>query len=463
MRTLLLIFYCLSTLLSHAQDVSGTWYGLLKTGATDLRINIELIKKDSGYSGKFISVDQGNATLPLQSVKLDGVNLSFSTSMGNISYAGQWENDQIIGTFSQGGQKLPLNFQRTAIVKKILKRPQEPKPPFPYREEEVKFINAVDTVTLAGTLTLPSSGNNFPAVILISGSGGQNRNEELFGHKPFLVLADHLTRNGIAVLRYDDRGVGKSTGNHNGANSLDFSHDAEAAVAFLKTRPEIAHKKIGLVGHSEGGLIAPMVAARNSDVAFIILMAGTGVPGKEILAFQNTVAMKAQGIYTNDMAAANRKQLDDLTNIISMPGEPSVIASAFIAYVDNVYSKLPDSTRKATNITQFRMQYAPLFTTWMKFFLTYDPATALEKIRIPVLVLNGSKDMQVSPSQNLPPIEAALKKAGNSKYMIMEMPGLNHFFQECKTGMVSEYADIEQTLSPIVLKEITNFITTLSH
>lgn len=462
MRVCIFILALSSFIQLHGQDLTGQWHGLLSTGGVDLRITINLDKNDTGFTGKFISVDQGNATLPLQWVRAAGPDLSFSTAVGGISYTGKWENGKITGIFSQGNQKLPLNFQREAIGKTSMNRPQEPKAPFPYYSEEVSFVNKEDTVKLGGTITRPSGAGTYPAVILISGSGAQNRNEELFGHKPFLVLADHLTRNGIAVLRYDDRGVGASTGNHNAANSADFARDAEAAVDYLKTRADINPRKIGLIGHSEGGLIAPMVAARNRDVAFIVLMAGTGVPGKEIIAFQNMVALKAQGLYTDALGVANRKQLEDITNIMNMPGEPLVIASAFKAYVQDVYKKLPDSLKKSVSENQFLAQYSPLFTTWMKFFLSYDPAPALEKLKIPVLALNGSKDMQVSPSQNLPPIEAALKRGGNKKYEIRELAGLNHFFQECNTGMANEYSRIEQTLSPVLLDEVTRFIKQVS-
>lgn len=462
MRIYLLLLALSSFIQLRGQDLTGPWHGLLSTGGIELRITINLNKNDTGFTGKFISVDQGNATLPLQMVQVAGPDLSFRTAVGGISYKGKWENGKISGIFSQGNQKLPLNFQRDAIVKNPVNRPQEPKAPFPYYSEEINFFNKEDTVTLAGTITRPSAAGTYPAVILISGSGAQNRNEELFGHKPFLVLADHLTRNGIAVLRYDDRGVGASTGNHNAANSSDFARDVEAAIAYLKTRKDIDQKHIGLVGHSEGGLIAPMVAARNKDVAFIVMMAGPGVMGKEIIAFQNMVALKAQGLYTEALGVANKKQLDDITNIMNMPGEPLVIASAFKAYVQDVYKKLPDSLKKSVSENQFLAQYSPLFTTWMKFFLSYDPAPALEKLNIPVLALNGSKDMQVSPSQNLPPIEAALKKGGNRKFVIRELPGLNHFFQECNTGMANEYSRIEQTLSPVLLDEVTRFIKQVS-
>ncbi|HEX5669392.1 MAG TPA: hypothetical protein VFX73_11345, partial [Chitinophagaceae bacterium] len=220
----------LMVLTSRAQDLSGDWYGALKIGANTLRLSLNFSKTDTGYTGKMISLDQGNSVLPMAWVKLDQNDLSFKTTVANVEYSGKLKEGSIEGTFKQNGQPFPLNFGREKIEKTVLKRPQEPKPPFPYLSEDVSFLNARDSILLAGTLTLPSSGNNFPAVVLISGSGPQNRNEELLGHKPFLVLADHLTKNGIAVLRYDDRGVARSKGNFQTATSADFATDVSAAV-----------------------------------------------------------------------------------------------------------------------------------------------------------------------------------------------------------------------------------------
>jgi pimeloyl-ACP methyl ester carboxylesterase len=457
MRKFVWLLLCLTALQLQAQDISGKWYGALKIGGSTLRLTLDLSKSDSGYAGRMISMDQGNASLPLQSVSLNGNTVDLKSSVGGIAYTGTTEDSLIRGTFTQNGQKFPLEFGRTPIEKLALRRPQEPKEPYPYSAEDVTFFNARDSITLAGTLTFPAGGGKFPVVILISGSGPQNRNEELVGHKPFLVLADHLTRNGIAVLRYDDRGVGMSKGNFNKATTADFANDVDAAVAYLKTRKETDLKKIGLIGHSEGGIIAPMVAARNRDVGYIVLMAGPGVNGKDVLELQVELMSKAAGAGEAD-AKKEAKQIREITDILTMNGDSSVISSAFWAYINNAYANLPDSTRKQVSRPQFAMQYARLNTPWMKYFLSYDPATALEKIKIPVLALNGSKDLQVWAPQNLPAIEKALKKAGNKKYVIRELPGLNHLFQECKTGGSDEYGEIEQTLSPVLLGEITAFI-----
>lgn len=444
-------------LTSQAQDLSGKWHGMLKIGAAKLRISIDLIKSDTGYTGKLISVDQGNTSLPMQWVTVKGNDISFRTSVGGIDYSGSLKDTVIKGTFKQGGQQLPLDFGRTSITSTITKRPQEPKAPFPYISEEVSFRNEKENIVLSGTFTKPKDAGKFAVVVLISGSGAQNRDEELAGHKPFLVLSDHLTKNGIAVLRYDDRGTAKSTGDFQAATSEDFAVDVEAAVAYLKTRADVDSKKIGLVGHSEGGLIAPMVAAHNKDISYIVMMAGPGVSGKEVLVLQIDLLSKAEGVPEEDIKK-QLKLMKGVTEILTMNGDTAVNNQALRVMLNNAYLELPDSVKKNMTPPMFAAQFARLSTPWMKFFLSYDPAPALQKLKIPVLALNGSKDLQVWAPQNLPAIEAALKKGGNKKYMIRELPGLNHLFQEAKTGGSSEYAEIEQTISPAALEAMSTWI-----
>lgn len=452
LATAVLIQFC-----AIAQSFSGLWYGMLKVGESQLRITMDLSQTDAGYTGKLISVDQGNTQLPIEWIKTDGNNIHLKTTIANIEYKGTLKDEIITGVFVQGGQTIPLNFTREKLEKFRPVRPQEPQSPFPYKSEDIRFTNTRDNISLAGTLTMPSEGTGFPVVVLISGSGPQNRNEELMGHKPFLVLADHLTKNGIAVFRYDDRGVAQSKGDFSSATSADFANDAEAAVAYLKTRKEINPKKIGLIGHSEGGLIAPMIAARNKDVGFIVLMAGPGVPGKDVLLLQIELLNKAAGMQASEIEK-QVKQTKDAIDILYMPGDSSVIMSAYWAYAKKAYTELPDSVRKTVSQEQYAKQFATMTTPWFRYFLSYDPATSLEKVKVPVLALNGSKDLQVWAPQNLPAIEKALKKGGNKKYVIKELPNLNHLFQEAGTGSSAEYSIIPQTLSPQLLNEITNFI-----
>ncbi|MGB4773521.1 MAG: alpha/beta hydrolase [Chitinophagaceae bacterium] len=452
LSTALLLTFC-----AMAQSFSGLWYGMLKVGGSQLRLTMDVIQTDAGYSGKLISVDQGNSQLPFEWFKTDGNNIHLKTTIANIEYKGTLKDEIITGVFVQGGQAIPLNFTREKLEKFRPVRPQEPQSPFPYKSEDITFTNTRDNISLAGTLTMPSEGTGFPVVVLISGSGPQNRNEELMGHKPFLVLADHLTKNGIAVLRYDDRGVAQSKGDFATATSADFANDVEAAVAYLKSRKEFNPKKIGLIGHSEGGLIAPMVAARNKDVGFIVLMAGPGVPGKDVLLLQIELLNKAGGMLPSEIEK-QVKQTRDAIDILTMQGDSAVMMSVYWAYAKRSYTELPDSVRKMMSEEQYAKQFATMTTPWFRYFLSYDPATSLEKIKIPVLALNGTKDLQVWAPQNLPAIEKALKKGGNKKYVIKELPNLNHLFQEAGTGSSAEYSIIQQTLSPLLLNEITNFI-----
>ena len=293
-------------------------------------------------------------------------------------------------------------------------------------------------------------------VVLITGSGPQNRDEELMGHKPFLVIADYLTRNGIAVLRYDDRGIAESTGNFDEANSKDFSNDVEAAVEYLKTRKDIHKSQIGLIGHSEGGLIAPMVAARNKDVAYIILLAGTGVTGSEILLSQQKAMLTASGL-TDEEATKRISTTKELFRIIST-SESNHLDRDLNDYIEKLVAIQGGESQDMSTREYIEMQLQEISTPWMCYFIKHDPAPVLSKVKVPVLALNGGKDIQVQPKLNLPAIKKALSAGGNKKVTIKEYPNLNHLFQEATTGFPDEYFKIEQTFSPEVLKDMTDWI-----
>ncbi|MHA4737066.1 alpha/beta hydrolase family protein [Dyadobacter sp. MSC1_007] len=338
------------------------------------------------------------------------------------------------------------------------KRPQEPHPPFPYYRELVKFENSKAGVTLAGTLTLPALKGNFPAVVMISGSGPQNRDEEIYNHKIFHVIADHLTRNGIAVLRFDDRGVGESTGNFKTATSEDFSYDVESAVTYLKTRKEIKKDKIGLAGHSEGGLIAPMVAARSKDVAFLVLLAAPAMQLDSLLLLQQVVISRISGL-PEAQIQKSRKINAGAYKIVTSSTDPGTLKAQLTAYV----KENPDTTslgrpKGMTHEQAVSASIDALSTPWARFILTYDPIATLQKVTCPILALNGEKDFQVPPKENLGGIKWAAKRSGNQKVKAIELPGLNHLFQECKTGSFVEYPMIEQTFSPLALKTMSNWI-----
>jgi fermentation-respiration switch protein FrsA (DUF1100 family) len=340
-----------------------------------------------------------------------------------------------------------------------LNRPQNPKKPYPYKEDEVIVINKGADVTLAGTFTYPEKGDNFPTIVLITGSGPQDRDEAIMGHRPFLVLSDYLTRHGIAVLRCDDRGIGKSTGNFGTATTKDFVTDALACVEYLKTRKEVDKKHIGLIGHSEGGIIAPMAAMKSKDVSFIVLMAGTGLNGRKILELQSRLIAKAEGESDeniNKMMEINTKLYD-----IAIQEKDSSRAEAKIHKVlDDFYSTMPDSVKNSPENSKERLyaQTKTLLSPWFRFFLSYEPKENLSKLKIPVLAVNGEHDLQVPPKENLAAIESALKTAGNKNYKVVEIPKLNHLFQTSVTGSPTEYSKIEETIAPIALSTISDWI-----
>lgn len=343
--------------------------------------------------------------------------------------------------------------------KTAINRPQEPRKPYPYHSEEVAFQNTQANITLSGTLTLPSTEGNYPAAILISGSGAQNRDEEISGHKPFLIIADHLTTNGIAVLRYDDRGVAKSTGNFRAATTVDFASDAASAVAYLKTRKEINKDKIGLIGHSEGGIVAPMVASSSEDVSFIVLLAGPGIEIKKVLMMQQELIPRAFGLSEADVqksVALNEKAFQ----MILTSHDRQTLKADLAKLMEETYDDTPPILRpqKLTKEQAVARQSDLLSSPWYKDLLNYDPAPTLEKVTCPVLALNGEKDIQVTPKENLAGINDALKKGGNTNVTVKELPNLNHLFQNCKTGSLAEYGTIEQTFSPVALNEMSDWI-----
>jgi pimeloyl-ACP methyl ester carboxylesterase len=451
-----MIFTNLSFL--NAQDITGKWVGNLSISGMNMRVVFNINKTDNGYNSSMDSPDQGAFGIPASKTGFDGSTLSIEVSTIGLLFEGDYKTDSITGTFKQSNISFPLTIKRSTEERK-LSRPQEPKPPFPYRSEDVTFENKNAGVTLAGTLTMPEKGGNFTAVILITGSGPQNRDEELMGHKPFLVIADHLTRNGIAVLRYDDRGTAQSTGDFKTATTADFATDVESTIAFLKTRKEINPKKIGLMGHSEGGVIAPMVAARSKDVAFIVMLAGTGIRGDVLLLLQAELIAKASGL-PDDMIAGmisiNKKVYNKIVNV-----KKDLSQQEITDFITTLKSEIPKDTGISEDdyIKQITSQIS---SAWMQYFLRYDPAPALEKVKCPVLAVNGSNDLQVPPKENLTAISNALKKGGNKNVTVKEYPNLNHLFQECKTGSPNEYFTIEQTFSPEVLKDISDWVLLVS-
>jgi alpha/beta superfamily hydrolase len=456
--TFIFIFGAISAVFS--QEVRGTWNGILKVQGMQLSLVFHVNKTENGFSSTMDSPDQKAFGIPVTKTNFENSKLTIAIANAGIEYEGVIGTDGIIiGTFKQSGQSFPMNLSKEKVEKEIIKRPQEPQKPYSYYTEEVIFENKLAKINLAGTLSLPAKEGVFPAVILITGSGAQNRDEELLGHKPFLVIADYLTKNGIAVLRFDDRGIAMSKGEFTLATTLDFATDVEAALQYLQKRKEIDQKKIGLIGHSEGGIIAPMVANKSKNISFIIVLAGTGIPGDELLLLQQELIGRASGISEDDLKKSkitNKEVFEIVKNATNSDQMKKDITNYITKSIkSDPESKIPDGISESEFIN---MQVSQITNPWMQFFIKYNPALALEKVNCPVLALNGDKDLQVPSKVNLEAINKTLIKGGNKKVTIKELPNLNHLFQECKTGLPEEYSEIEQTISPLALTEILNWI-----
>jgi uncharacterized protein len=444
------------------KSITGSWLGKLSTGGIELRVifNLSVFENDS-LMATLDSPDQGAKNIKLGLATLIGESLRISAPAIMGEYNGTVKNDSLIqGTWKQGGNTMTLDLAKLKTAFSLI-RPQEPKPPFPYTSEDVTFTNDKFNIKLAGTLTLPHGNGPFKAVIMITGSGAQNRNEELMGHKSFLIIADYLSRNGIAVLRYDDRGVGGSQGNYSEATSADLATDAEAAFKFLKNNPKINKREIGLIGHSEGGLIAPITATSNIDIGFIVSLAGPGVTGQQIMIRQAEDIGRLSGIKENaikesveinkKLFAVLRKEKDN------NKAEKKVVA----LYSEILKKKKTPQPQVDKEVKELKQWFGARTYTWYRYFLTTDPARFWKHVGCPVLALNGEKDLQVSAHENLPAIEKALNSGGNESVKIVSLPGLNHLFQHSTTGLPSDYGTIEETFSPEVLKIIATWILAL--
>jgi pimeloyl-ACP methyl ester carboxylesterase len=445
--------------LQAASGVEGNWQGALDVGAFKLRLVLKISKSADGkLTATVDSLDQNAKDLVVDTITLQDGTLNFEMKALGASYVGTLSKDgsQLTGKFTQGGAVFPLEFKRVTDLSQMeLNRPQTPKKPYPYKEEEVSYENKQDQVKLAATLTLPSGDGPFPAVVLITGSGPQDRNESLLGHQPFLVLADYLTRRGVAVLRADDRGVGGTSKGGPNDTTENYAADALAGVEFLKTRKEINARQIGLIGHSEGGMAAPMAAAKSNDVAFIVLMAGPGIPGEKLLTKQIGLIAEAECEKEVARAIAEGRQL--MATVVQEKDD----AVARQKLHEGAVKRTEAAKKKIdAQLANADAQSAVWATPWFRYFLSFDPRPTLMKVRVPVLAINGEKDLQVPAKEDLEGIEEALKAAGNKDYKIVLLPNLNHLFQTTKTGAPSEYAEIEETLAPILLQTIGDWIAT---
>lgn len=452
-----------SDITGDIREIEGVWMGNLKVpGGLELRIVFNIsTDPDGSVKASMDSPDQGVSDIPVDTVSYKDGNLNLEVKSIRGSFEGTYKgsNETLEGEWKQAGSTFPLLLNRTENVPDT-HRKQDPVKPYPYTEEEVVYENKEAGVKLAGTLTLPPSEGPFPAVILITGSGQQNRDEEIFGHRPFLVLSDYLTRKGIAVLRVDDRGVGGSTGDSLQATTEDFAGDVIAGIEYLKSRNEIDPARIGLIGHSEGGLIAPMVAVKSPDVAFIVLMAGTGLTGEEIIYMQSDLISRAEGA-DNETIANNEALMKRIFSIVKQEQNNTVAYEEIHKLLKAEMVNMSEEEKNLSGYSEANLdtQIKGILSPWMRFFLTYDPKPTLMKVKCPVLSINGEKDLQVPPEENLRAIEDALKAGGNKDYTVKEMPGLNHLFQTAQTGSPSEYAKIEETISPAALEMIANWIS----
>ena len=443
-RLVLCLTISFSSLSIKSQSLIGEWSGTLKVTP---QVKLKLVFHIDADAVSIDSPDQGAYGIPGELLFLSGdsVNIQVPTIMAGFS--GVLKGDALSGEFRQGGMRLPLE-----LTKGISKanRPQTPQPPYPYTTEELKITT--DAGTLAGTLTIPENADkNTPLAIMVTGSGPQNRDEELFEHKPFAVIADHLARYGVASFRYDDRGVCESTGDMMSATTADFAADAEAAVDYLRKTGRFG--KTGIIGHSEGGLIAYMLGAKPYILDFIVSIAGPSIKGSKTIGYQNKVALLRSGL--------PEKEADDFSNAmeavldykLSHP-EAIEVGDTLISGLYPQFNASPANKQLAESLKA--VLSAEVSNPWMLYFVGYDPASDLKKLQIPTLIIYGEKDQQVPPSLN-----AGLARELAPWAIVKEFPQLNHLMQHAATGDVTEYKEIEETISPEVLVAITDFLHSL--
>ena len=443
---LLTIVFAFMAISAHAQ-IEGYWKGQLDLGAQQLEMAFDITSTENGYSATLDVPAQGAFDIPVDETFFQDNRLGMTMSAMGASYSGTLKGNVIEGEFSQHGMAFPLNLEKGEKEAQQMARPQDPQPPFNYHIEEVTFVNEKEGNTLAGTLTIPEGDGPFPAMVLVSGSGQQNRDEELMNHRPFGVIADYCARHGIAVLRYDDRGIGGSDGEVYNATSMDFSYDAEAAFDFLRSHNHIDASRVGILGHSEGGIINFMVAARRPEVAFLVSLAGPAVNGVEVLKEQQKAILRASGM-TEEAVQFSSNVNAQLFDIIQ--------ASSNREEADSLMRQLVKGWGYNEELTE--QTVSQMTMPWMYYFLKYDPTEAIVQTQCPALLLNGTKDLQVIASQNLSAYERIIVEHGKTNLTLREMPDLNHLFQHCETGSPNEYFTIDETISPEVLEMIADFV-----
>ncbi|CAL1517297.1 alpha/beta fold hydrolase [Chitinophaga sp. MM2321] len=453
---------CTMALAQDNKEIAGKWYGVAKSYYGEKqRLTIVLEKDGEGYKGEMLSPDQTEDAISFDNVVYRKDTLLLRIDGIRFAYAGVWDPAAKLfkGVFTWNGQRSDFNLSRKETRKEdLFKRPQEPVPPYPYYTEDVTFDNQKDSVTLAATFTRPATMGRYPVVVMISGSGPQDRNEEMASHKTFLVLADYLARNGVASLRYDDRGVGASTGYYGDADVYDFAADTKAAVAYLKTRKDVDPYSIGLLGHSEGAIVAQIAAANNKSVAFVVSMAGMGLTGRELVDQRLIIDAKMAG--EPDSVVSDRlHHLKPYWDALASDTNITVAKAKAVEALREIYRTSPDDIKNEVSEEDFVNNVN--LNRELSSVLQYKPLEYLKQIKCPFMAISGSRDMQVDATTNLNAIERALRENGNMHVTIRKFDGLNHLFQQCKTCTVAEYGELEQTIDPRVPEFIAHWILQL--
>ncbi len=469
-KTFLLFLLICNAIICNCQDIINKWSGILNAGAQKIELRLNLIQHtDKTFASNWDIPAQKAKGLSSSKTELLNNKLSIEIKMIGATYVGSinLSGDKIEGTWSQSGMNFPFNLVpfKEGQTELIIVKPQTPKAPFAYQVKDFVYEGVDTKLSYGTTITYPSDNTKHPLIILITGSGKQDRDETIFDHKPFAVIADYLTKKGYAVMRVDDRGTGKSTGDFSKSTTADFALDVQEHIRYAKNLPMIDSSKIGLLGHSEGGIIAPMVAIKNKSVAFIILMAGPGIEITELMALQNEMVLKSAGISQDAINAYIPLYKKLMKTIIAVDSIKDAISTStemikdWYNTTDKNLALLTTNIKSASDINKFAtIMSETLLTKWWKYFASYNPQIALQKIKCPVLAMNGSADIQVAADANLKGIEVSLKKAKNNKLTVKKFEGLNHLFQNCTKCTVAEYGELETTIEPEVLEYIYQWL-----
>jgi len=475
LKTLLSFGAALFSLSVSAQNITGTWQGDLNVQGKHIPVVFHIAKDISNkLSASFDSPSQNVFNLKCSDVIVKADSVSIFLAAVNIKYVGLLGNDKrhLSGLWFQGPGSLTLTLDKTSESASVVleKRPQTPQQPYPYESEEIEFTNPDQSIKYGGTLTYPKSSGamskhpiKYPAVVLITGSGQQDRDETIFGHKSFAVIADYLTKKGFAVLRVDDRGMGKTTGDYASSSSLDFARDVEVGIDYLKRDPHIDINKIGLIGHSEGGMIAPIVANERKDVKFIVLLAAPGIATIDLMQQQVEASAISEGIPVEE-AQVKGFLLKTVWTEAKKHNTQDIAIKNIRVKIDSMFKNLdPEIVKKVrpdASILNSRLtdELTALTGKWYSYFIKFEPKNHLQKLNCKVLAINGDKDVQVNAEENLKGIRNALAKSQSRQYDIVELPGLNHMFQTCKKCSPSEYHELEETFSPTALQTIGNWL-----